>query len=379
MSPKVAVVTRTHNRPLLLARALQSVGAQTFQDLVHIVVNDAGEPGAVEELVAALEPTQRERTQVIHNPVSAGREAAVNPGFARARQLEARYTVVLDDDDSWEPGFLEQTVAWMDAHPGHQGVATRTTVIYEEVLEGEVREVERGPLAANRSYVALEDILQVNFVPPVSLLFNTAALRVLHGWRSDLPVLADWDFFIRLLVLGPVGFVDTALANWHHRRDSVGAMGNSVVVEAHNHHEFHAIIREEYLRQALGGVAGGAAGAVSRGEDGGGEVGGIAARGEDDGGLGSKVKGEVDEAALGQYLLAAHYAKAQLDEAKAIREEVGRTLEQVQAQRQRNEEIMEYIVSQIQAVGGAQSYLISRVEEVQAQVNRSFWSRLRSK
>lgn len=365
MSPKVAVVTRTHNRPLLLARALQSVGAQTFQDLVHIVVNDAGEPGAVEELVAALEPAQRERTQVIHNPVSAGREAAVNPGFARARQLEARYTVVLDDDDSWEPSFLEQTVAWLDAHPGHQGVATRTTVIYEEVLEGEVREVERGPLAANRSYVALEDILQVNFVPPVSLLFNTAALRVLHGWRSDLPVLADWDFFIRLLVLGPVGFVDTALANWHHRRDSAGAMGNSVVVEAHNHHEFHAIIREEYLRQALGGVAGGAAGAVSRGEVG--------------GGLGSKVKGEVDEAALGQYLLAAHYAKAQLDEAKAIREEVGRTLEQVQAQRQRNEEIMEYIVSQIQAVGGAQSYLISRVEEVQAQVNRSFWSRLRSK
>lgn len=365
MSPKVAVVTRTHNRPLLLARALQSVGAQTFQDLVHIVVNDAGEPGAVEELVAALEPAQRERTQVIHNPVSAGREAAVNPGFARARQLEARYTVVLDDDDSWEPGFLEQTVAWLDAHPDHQGVATRTTVIYEEVLEGEVREVERGPLAANRSYVALEDILQVNFVPPVSLLFDTAALRVLHGWRSDLPVLADWDFFIRLLVLGPVGFVDTALANWHHRRDSAGAMGNSVVVEAHNHHEFHAIIREEYLRQALGGVAGGAAGAMSRGEVG--------------GGLGSKVKGEVDEAALGQYLLAAHYAKAQLDEAKAIREEVGRTLEQVQAQRQRNEEIMEYIVSQIQAVGGAQSYLISRVEEVQAQVNRSFWSRLRGK
>ena len=40
---------------------------------------------------------------------------------------------------------------------------------------------------------------------------------------------------------------------------------------------------------------------------------------------------------------------------------------------------MEYIVSQIQAVGGAQSYLISRVEEVQAQVNRSFWSRLRGK
>ena len=45
-SPRVTVVTRTRNRPVLLTRALQSVGAQSFQDLELVIVNDAGSPAS---------------------------------------------------------------------------------------------------------------------------------------------------------------------------------------------------------------------------------------------------------------------------------------------------------------------------------------------
>lgn len=306
---KVAVVTRTHNRPLFLARVLKTVAEQTFSDYVHLIVNDAGSPDAVRAAVAQLPAAAQSRVEVINNEVSRGREAAVNPGLSRAGEMGVTYVAVLDDDDSWEADFLTDCVAWLDSKPDYVGVATRTTLVYEEInREGSaVVELRRGPLAPDKRTVALEDILQVNWVPPVSLLFRAETLPKLTGWREDLPVLSDWDFFLRMLLLGPVGFIDSPLANWHHRADAVGDDGNSVVVAAQDHNDFHAIIRDQALREALTCTA-------SPGT-------------------------QPDLKILAQPLLLAHYAKALREE----NENLTRQLKELQLQqRERNEEIVRY-------------------------------------
>lgn len=247
-------MTRTHNRELLLKRAIASVGAQTFTDYVHIIVNDRGDPGAIQALLEAVPAQQRERSEVINlGPGDVtGREGVVNPGFARAQQLQATYTVVLDDDDSWQPEFLETTVGELHQHPAAVAVATQCNVIYETVdLDNHtVTEVSRELLASDKTAINLEDILIENFVPTLALLFRTETLQTLRGWDSALPVLADWDFNIRLLLLGEVRYLAKPLANWHHRQNLSGDLGNSIVVAAKEHHDFHAIIRNSYLRQA---------------------------------------------------------------------------------------------------------------------------------
>lgn len=306
---KVAVVTRTHNRPLFLARVLKTVAEQTFSDYVHLIVNDAGSPDAVRAAVAQLPAAAQSRVEVINNEVSRGREAAVNPGLSRAGEMGVTYVAVLDDDDSWEADFLTDCVAWLDSKPDYVGVATRTTLVYEEInREGSaVVELHRGPLAPDKRTVAFEDILQVNWVPPVSLLFRAETLPKLTGWREDLPVLSDWDFFLRMLLLGPVGFIDSPLANWHHRANAVGDDGNSVVVAAQDHNDFHAIIRDQALREALTCTA-------SPGT-------------------------QPDLKTLAQPLLLAHYAKALREE----NENLTRQLKELQLQqRERNEEIVRY-------------------------------------
>lgn len=306
---KVAVVTRTHNRPLFLARVLKTVAEQTFSDYVHLIVNDAGDPEAVNAAVAQLPTVAQARVEVINNAVSRGREAAVNPGFSRAGELGVTYVAVLDDDDSWEPDFLTDCVAWLDSKPDYVGVATRTSLVYEEInREGSaVEELRRGPLAPDKHSVALEDILQVNWVPPVSLLFRADTLPMLKGWREDLPVLSDWDFFLRMLLLGPVGFIDSPLANWHHRANAVGDDGNSVVVAAQDHHDFHAIIRDQALRKAFTGEPG--------------------------------TKTPPDLKTLATPLLLAHYVKALRQENESLTQE----LKELQLkQRERNEEIVRY-------------------------------------
>ena len=72
---KVAVITRTKNRELLLNRALASVSSQTFRDFVWVIVNDGGERAPVEE-IAGKASTSGIEVKVLHHEKSLGMEAA---------------------------------------------------------------------------------------------------------------------------------------------------------------------------------------------------------------------------------------------------------------------------------------------------------------
>lgn len=250
MSPRVTVAIRTKNRPLLLARALDSVRGQTMTDLELVVVNDAGELAPVERLMKERLEGAPFTVRLIDNPVSAGREAAMNLGFQGS---SADYLVLHDDDDAWAPEFLERTVAYLDSHPDDGAVATRTAVVFER-LEGErVVEESREILASDRSHVLLSDIAHANFVPPISLLFRRDVYEEIGPFDGRLPVLADWEFTLRLLALKPIGFLDgEPLAFWHQRKAATGDHGNSVFVAADDHSQYASLIRDEKLRESAG-------------------------------------------------------------------------------------------------------------------------------
>ena len=139
-APRVTVVTRTRNRPLMLKRAVQSVGAQSFQDLELVIVNDAGSTEPVESALKSAPEWLQERTRVVTNETSHGREAALEDGLAVS---SCEFFAIHDDDDSWEPGFLAACVAHLDEHPGHGAVATRCDLISETVTEEGLSEVTK--------------------------------------------------------------------------------------------------------------------------------------------------------------------------------------------------------------------------------------------
>src|SRR5579872_6127308 len=97
-APKVAVLTRTKNRPLLLRRALDSVLAQTFTEWQHVIVNDGGDRGEVDALVEHVGKRYGDRVKVVHHERSQGMGAA---GNAALRASTSEYVVFHDDDDSW--------------------------------------------------------------------------------------------------------------------------------------------------------------------------------------------------------------------------------------------------------------------------------------
>ena len=108
--PLVEVGIPTAGRRGYLHEAIECVRAQTFSDWRLIVsVNDIGEPG--EDLTRFAGD---DRIEVRHTgaPLSPyGNKNAI------LRAATARYVALLDDDDRWDPRFLERRVELLERHP----------------------------------------------------------------------------------------------------------------------------------------------------------------------------------------------------------------------------------------------------------------------
>jgi glycosyltransferase involved in cell wall biosynthesis len=240
--PAVSVITRTKNRPLLLRRALDSLGNQRFSDWEHLIVNDGGDPAPVDRL-AAGEPRRR----AIHNPRSHGMEAASNVAL---RQARGRYVVIHDDDDSWDPAFLEATVALLDeAAPSVGGVITRTVRVRERIEGDQVIRIDETPINEWLEQVTLRRVAVDNPLQTIAFLYRRSILDEIGYYREDLPVVGDWEFNLRFCRRYEIAVIRRPLARYHLREDVNGVNSNSVFSGVLAHWE--ARLRNELLRQDL--------------------------------------------------------------------------------------------------------------------------------
>jgi glycosyltransferase involved in cell wall biosynthesis len=241
----VAVIVRTRDRPVLLARALADVCAQSFPDWHVVVVDDGGDAAEVDRLVKEC-PGLLGRVTVLHNEVSRGMEAASNQGVGA---VAAEFVAIHDDDDTWHPAFLERTVAHLQA-TGDVAVAVRTEIVRERVEDDGIEEVGREVFEPDVHSFTLFDLLRANRVVPISLLYRRSVHDEIGPFREDLPVVGDWEFNLRLAQSGrTVGFLDgEPLAFWHHREEAEGAEANSVLERSDEHRDHDLDVRDAALR-----------------------------------------------------------------------------------------------------------------------------------
>lgn len=256
MSSSVAIVTRTKNRPLMLERAAASVEQQVFRDFVWVVVNDGGDEQAVRAVLAKF-PELADRTIFISRPVSEGMEAASNAGLAAS---QSRFVVIHDDDDSWDPRFLEETVAFLEGAEGQRfgGVVTYSQYVSEEIVQDRIVERGRWLYRAGLESVDLGEMIKGNLFPPISFLFRRDVYHRIGGFDESLPVLGDWAFNLEFLIREDIGVLPKVLANYHHR-DQIGAItgvySNSVIGAASVHGRYVAVVRNRFLRRNIAATA----------------------------------------------------------------------------------------------------------------------------
>jgi len=245
---KVAVITRTKDRPILLWRAMTSIAQQTMKDYIWIIVNDGGEKDAVEKVSEAAKQ-QSIDLKVHHNRKSVGMEAASNIGI---KISNSEFIVIHDDDDSWDPSFLEKTTHFLDKKNNYFGVVTLTTQVLEDFDGKCVIEKEFKAFNPWMQSIYLIDIVKQNIFPPISVIFRRKIFDTIGYYNEKLPVLGDWEFNLRFLERFDIGVIYEPLAFYHHRETLEGVYGNTVYDGVSKHIEYDAIIRNSLLRKDLG-------------------------------------------------------------------------------------------------------------------------------
>jgi len=111
IAPSIAVVIPLHNKAAHIARAIESVLAQTSAPVEVIVVDDASTDGGAE----VVRSFKDDRITLLHRSLPGpGGYAARNLGIAHSN---AEFIAFLDGDDAWEENHLETFLSTLSQYP----------------------------------------------------------------------------------------------------------------------------------------------------------------------------------------------------------------------------------------------------------------------
>lgn len=205
--PLVSAVIPTHNRAVMLRRALESVAVQSYQPLEVIVVDD-GSSDDTKEVVDSF--NDKLQLCYIKNEKSLGAPAARNIGVETAKGV---FIAGLDDDDEWHPERITRLMAaWDDAF---------------SCITSDVRFCYKKGTARwhKKEVIDLETLLFSNQVGN-QILTTKERLLAAGGFDEELSAAQDYDLWIRLCrQFGPIKNVQQALQTVHVEHD-VGRISN---------------------------------------------------------------------------------------------------------------------------------------------------------
>lgn len=234
----------------MLPRCMDSVAGQYFRDFQWVIVNDAGDSSAVEK---TADEARRAgiNVLVLHRTESTGMEAATNAGV---RASQSKYIVLHDDDDTWRPDFLAQTIDVLDRRPEVEGVVTRSWRVLEKLVGGELRPIKSIHHHPVLNSIQIADMARSNLFPPIAFVYRRRMYELLGGYDERMSLLGDWDFNLRFLLHADIHVLREFLANYHVRVESrylTGPLANSIMPGAAPQHAADATFRNKMIRRDI--------------------------------------------------------------------------------------------------------------------------------
>ncbi len=218
-TPKVSVIIPTYNRSDYLYLTLQSISNQTFTNFEVIVVDD-GSPNKEAESVCSGFSFCR----YVWIPNSGGPATPRNRGIELAR---GEYIALVDDDDLWLPGKLEEQVAVLDTQPDFGLVHSYCECIDENgTLTGAITGRPGSPdVKHGACFVKMIGNWTVMMPTP---LIRANIVREAKGFNHLISrATEDVEFFTRIASLTKFWFIDKPLVRYRvHGGNISGSIEN---------------------------------------------------------------------------------------------------------------------------------------------------------
>jgi glycosyltransferase involved in cell wall biosynthesis len=206
--PTVSAIIPAYNSAGTIARALDSVLAQTRPPHEIIVVDD----NSTDDTARIVAAYGDRAVKLVRLPLRLGAGAARNRGINEAAGTLVAF---LDADDEWLNSKLDKQVSLIESDPAISFVACDVTFVSPGG-------VDLGDLFRCACVVTGRDswksLLACNFVATSAVLARRSHLLTTGGFDANLKIAEDQDLFIRLALLGSFEYVHEKLA-WQHERE----------------------------------------------------------------------------------------------------------------------------------------------------------------
>lgn len=224
-APLVSIIMPTFNSAALVAQALASLAAQTWRDF-EVVVSDGASRDATHHELKRFADSLPSLT-VLSRP-DRGVYDAINLGIAGSR---GQWCLVLGSDDRLHAA---DTLARVAEHL----VVSQAAMVYGDVRMMAVNGHGIAPGGRYAGAMPLPRLLRANICQQ-SIFYRRTLFEHLGGFRLDLPVLADWEFNLRVAFRFPSEWVDLVVADYAAtglsalRVDSAGELAVPELIRQH--------------------------------------------------------------------------------------------------------------------------------------------------
>lgn len=223
----VTAIITTHDRYVLLLKAIDSVLAQTYKEIELIVVDDASDENKEEEIRNLYQ--NRVKYIRIEKKDSKGGNHARNVGIQHAK---GKYIAFLDDDDMWLPRKTEKQVEYLKQH-SECGMMYCNVIYFNE--KGERKENPNLDNQGDCSKKCLYNILCVTS----SIMCTKEILNSVGGFDENLRFWQETDLVIRMAQVTKIGYINEWLVRYFADEKSPNRLTNKYyewwsAVEYHN-------------------------------------------------------------------------------------------------------------------------------------------------
>jgi glycosyltransferase involved in cell wall biosynthesis len=203
-SPLLTLVTPAYNQGHYLAETIDSVLAQDYDAIEFLVIDDGSTDSTPLVLASYAERVTTERQP------NMGQVRTLNKGWERA---SGKYLAYLSSDDILYAGAVRKLIAALEADPGIACVYPDAHLIDEHS-----RVIKRNFC---RPFDLAELVVKQECYIGPGAIFRRSAFQAVGGWKPELRLAPDREFWMRLATQGRIHFHQEALAGYRMHPRSI--------------------------------------------------------------------------------------------------------------------------------------------------------------
>ena len=192
--PLVSIILPAYNGAQWIAKAIESVLAQSFSDFELIIINDGSTDDT--EAITLRFAGQDSRIRYIRNERNLGIQRTRNISLEQAR---CDYMAEIDQDDEWvDKDKVKKQFAFLKAHPDHVLIGTGAIMV-----DSRGKEIARYLMPKTDQEIRRK-LLRKNCFIHSSVMYRKNPVKEIGGYAID-RMSEDHDLWLRLGQNGEVG------------------------------------------------------------------------------------------------------------------------------------------------------------------------------